>query len=417
MDRRPIGILDSGVGGLSVVREIRRLLPEESIVYFGDFARVPYGDKTEEEIRRYSTEAIQALIRHDVKYVVVACGTASSVLPREGPSELSVPYLGVIQPAVKKACMMTRSHHILLLATQASVEKGTYQNEIVSLLREAKVTTVACPDFVSLIEQKHISYRDKKVRAAIARYLKPIAQSHADTLILGCTHFLFLKDAIIRYIGNKMAVVDIAEETAKAVAKDLKERRLLSNKQEPSLFLTSGNAKDLKKKIRFFMDDSFPYTVEEIPKSDEWETVSISIRSGFSAPGEPSLPEEETPFHAEGILSKNKNGSFSLDYQILSEDGEKTQTSMTISPKKQEIVIQTKGQPEYTLILNKKKTTKSQIKEGDLQAQVETKTTEMQESISLAGGHITLAYDLLNGGQLLTHNEIEMNIKRKDTNL
>ena len=225
MDLRPIGIFDSGVGGLSVVKELTKILPNESVVYFGDTGRVPYGTKSDDTIIKYARQDEAFLMSKDVKMIIVACGTVSSVaLPLE--KDLQIPILGVVAPASKDAAKATKNNKIGVIATSATVNSNSYVKEIKNLNKDAEVFQVACPLFVSLVEQGWSSIDDEIAYLTAKRYLEPLIQKGVDTLILGCTHFPLLSDVIRRVMGDDVTLINSGASAA-AFAKEVLEKENL----------------------------------------------------------------------------------------------------------------------------------------------------------------------------------------------
>jgi glutamate racemase len=250
----PIGVFDSGLGGLTVVKELMRRLPNEDIVYFGDTARVPYGIKSKESVIRFSKECVGVLARHNVKMVVIACNTSSShaleVLRRIFP----LPLIGVIEPGAKKAVLCTQKNKIGVIATQSTVHSGSYNKQLKKLAPRVKVLTKACPLFVPLAEE---GWFNREVTARVAAdYLKDLKASGVDTVILGCTHYPLLKPVIQKVMGPKVMLVDSAREVALEVkglleARD-KTRRL--KRKAKYLFLVSDEPEHFRKLARRFLN-------------------------------------------------------------------------------------------------------------------------------------------------------------------
>jgi glutamate racemase len=230
----PIGVFDSGVGGLTVLRALRQHLPLERFTYLGDTARLPYGTKSGDSVLRYSMQAAQFLVGQDghprIKCLVIACNTASSVAveplrERFGP----IPVIGVIEPGSAAACAASRSGHIAVLATEGTVRGGAYQKAIARLRPDARIAARACSLFVALAEE---GWTEGSIVEAIAhRYLDGLFQEdpQLDTLLLGCTHFPVLREVLRAVIGQSIAIVDSAETTAKAVLAQLRDRRLVGD--------------------------------------------------------------------------------------------------------------------------------------------------------------------------------------------
>ncbi len=216
----PVGVFDSGVGGLTVLRALARALPHEDFLYLGDTARLPYGTKSPESIRRYALQAAALLRERGVKCLVVACNTASAVALADLVAEFApVPVLGVVEPGAAAACAATRTAHIAVVATESTVRGGAYQSAIHRRRPDASVAAVACPLFVALAEE---GWTDGPVvEAVIHRYLDELFEAAApvrpDTLVLGCTHFPVLAPAIRKVLGERVAIVDSAETTAAAL--------------------------------------------------------------------------------------------------------------------------------------------------------------------------------------------------------
>ena len=211
----PIGVFDSGVGGLTVVKALRELLPNERIIYLGDTARVPYGSKSASTVQRYSLEMAEMLANENAKVIVVACNTASSVALAKLEENFSVPVVGVIRPGAKAAINTTRNRHIGVIGTRATIKSGAYEKALHDLDPNVHVTSRACPLLVPLIEEGWL--QDELTDRAITRYLEPFVQEGVDTLVLGCTHYPLLAPAIGRAFGSAITLVDSAKNCARAV--------------------------------------------------------------------------------------------------------------------------------------------------------------------------------------------------------
>lgn len=227
---RPIGVFDSGVGGLTTVRELTRLLPGEDIIYLGDTARVPYGTKSRETIKRYAKQDFEFLKRFDVKLIVAACGTVSSTVE---PGELGQGlYTGVIEPAVEAAVRTTVSKRIGIIGTSATIRSGSYSSLIKRELPGAVVVEKACPMFVPLVENGYTS-RDCLPCVEIAReYLLPLKEAGVDTLILGCTHYPIISNVISMIMGSEVKLISSGGEAGRRAVRLLSESSLLSDKRE-----------------------------------------------------------------------------------------------------------------------------------------------------------------------------------------
>lgn len=232
MQHKAIGVLDSGLGGLTAVKQLKKILPHEDIVYFGDTGRVPYGSRGRETIIRYAMQDIRFLLRHDVKLVVAACGTVSSTLPAEYAAGLPVGYTGVVEPAAEAACRATRTGRIGAIATAATIHSGSYPAAIARRMPQAEVTALACPLFVPLVEGGFVGADDPIARLTAEHYLAPL-RGQIDTLILGCTHYPILRDVIAAVVGPQVQLIDSGEATAYHVQQMLAEQGLLNDRTEP----------------------------------------------------------------------------------------------------------------------------------------------------------------------------------------
>ena len=220
MRDRPIGVFDSGIGGLTVVKQLTREMPSEDIIYFGDTARVPYGTKSPSTIKKFSIENVLFLLKHNVKLIIIACNTSSAIGLPFLSKYFSVPIIGVIKPGAKAAIRSTRNGCVGVIATTATVMSGAYEKEIKALNPRIKVYSKNCPLFVPLVEEGWAG--DGIVDIAARKDLTGLKGKRIDTLILGCTHYPLLKPAIQRIMGKAVKLVDSAEETARE-AKNLLE--------------------------------------------------------------------------------------------------------------------------------------------------------------------------------------------------
>lgn len=189
MDQRPVGVFDSGVGGLSAVRELRKLLPSENIIYFGDTSRVPYGGRSPEILLKYARQDVHFLRSFDIKAILVACGTVSTTCLPVLRGENDLPILGVVEPACRRAVQMTKNGRVGLIATAASVRSGAYEKCIAGIDPAVEVIAKACPLFVPLVENGRYRPGDAVIETVAREYLEPLGRTGIDTLILGCTHY------------------------------------------------------------------------------------------------------------------------------------------------------------------------------------------------------------------------------------
>lgn len=222
----PIGVFDSGIGGLTVVRELFRILPRESILYFGDTARVPYGNKSRETIVKFSTESVLFLLHHEVKLVVIACNTASSHALPFLERSFSVPMLGVIEPGVQAAVAATRAKRIGVIGTPATIASGAYAQAIHRVDPAIRVTSVSGPLLVPIVEEGWVHH---PVAKTVAReYVAPLLKARIDTLILGCTHYPLLRRMLQEVLGPTISLVDSASQVALHAKVILQHRHLLN---------------------------------------------------------------------------------------------------------------------------------------------------------------------------------------------
>ncbi|GER92499.1 glutamate racemase [hot springs metagenome] len=228
MNNEPIGIFDSGVGGLTVLKELRRILPYEDIIYLGDTARVPYGIRSPETVTRYSFECTEFLLSKKIKLLVVACNTVSAISLKEIQKKVSIPVVGVIEPGARAAVDSTKNGKIGIIGTEATIKSSAYFKAIKAISEDLEVFGLACPLFVPLVEEGWTN--GIIVRLIVEEYLKSMLEIAVDTLVLGCTHYPLLK-GVIQDVMKDVSLVDSAIETAKVVRKVLEEQGVNSNEQ------------------------------------------------------------------------------------------------------------------------------------------------------------------------------------------
>lgn len=243
LDKRPIGVFDSGLGGLTAVRELRRLLPGEDIVYFGDTGRVPYGSRSKETIIKYARQDVAFLNTFDLKAIVIACGTVSATALEVLRSENTIPVLGVVDPTAKVAANHSKNGKIGLIGTETTIRSGAYERALATLRPEAQVFPKACPLFVPLVENGRFQVGDAVAELVVEEYLSPLAQAGVDTVIMGCTHYPLLRSVIEAYMGPAVRCIDSGGATARRVADLLSDMDALNGQ-------TGGG------KCRYFVSDS-----------------------------------------------------------------------------------------------------------------------------------------------------------------
>ncbi len=263
MPERPIGIFDSGVGGLTVLKALREKLPNENLIYFGDTARVPYGTKSPRTIIRYSIENTKLLQQFNVKMVVVACNTSSSYALEILRSDFPFPIVGVVFPGAKLAVSRTRNGKIGVIGTEATVKSGSYRKAILSINPFAEVFEKSCPLFVPLIEEGWL--KDSVTEEVARRYIKPLLEKGIDTLVLGCTHYPLLKSTLRKVCGKEIVLIDSAEAVAEEVIHLLPTKR----RRGPGVtrILVSDKTERFEKIAKMIMEEDL--TIEEVSVEKE----------------------------------------------------------------------------------------------------------------------------------------------------
>lgn len=264
MDARPIGMFDSGLGGLTALRELVKLLPNEKVIYFGDTGRVPYGSKGKDTIVKYAQQVVRFLKSFDVKAVVIACGTVSSVAFGEVEAVSQAPVIGVVRPAAAAAVKATRNGHIGVLGTYATIRSGSYEKAIREMRPEAQVTSRPCPLFVPLVENGHFARDDKMAQLAAHEYLDDFAGG-ADTVILGCTHYPILSGVIGDVLGEGVTLIDAGAETARETVRVLTEQNLLAEPSQEGKcsFYVSDYSEDFTRLAGILLNHSLTGYVEK----------------------------------------------------------------------------------------------------------------------------------------------------------
>jgi len=231
MDKRPIGVFDSGLGGLTVVKKLSELLPGEDIIYLGDTGRVPYGPRSRETIIKYAHQDAAFLAGFDIKAMVIACNTVCSVAFNALETEHDIPIYEVVGAPAKTAAESTFNKRIGVIGTAATIKSGAYEKALKNIDPDISVYSVACPLFVPLVEEGWIDVIDEAALAVAERYLESLIEAGTDTLILGCTHYPLLRDVISKIMGPDVKLVDSGSQTAKFVAENLEKRNMLSDNE------------------------------------------------------------------------------------------------------------------------------------------------------------------------------------------
>ena len=263
--KSPIGIFDSGLGGLTAVREIQKIMPNEDIVYFGDTGRVPYGSKSRDAINKYARQDARFLKKMGVKLIVAACGTVSSVAP-DLSEELGLPYTGVVNPTCFTAAQITKNGKIGVIGTAATINSHSYKRRIQAKHPDFEVLERHCQLFVSFVENGLVDPDDELVQLLVRRYMAPFKESGVDTIILGCTHFPLLAEAIQREMGENVTLIDSGKETAIYTQKILSEAGLLrdDDHQGEAYYYVSDTPADFEKFAGLFLQNSPENRVEHI---------------------------------------------------------------------------------------------------------------------------------------------------------
>ncbi len=265
MDCRPIGIFDSGLGGLTAVIALRKLLPDENIIYFGDTARMPYGTKSVPTLRKIAEQDLELVAKRGVKAIIAACGTVSSTAP-DILAGFRIPVFNVVDSPVKKIAGTHDGAPIGVIATEASIGSGFFAGRLSDACPGRKIIAFPCQDFVGLIESGHTDSSDSAVRECVRENLLPLKEAGVSSLLLGCTHFGFLSDAISEYMGANVELISASECAAESVCNYLMKNSLSGGNGEIS-FITSGDRElFIRLSSQLLGYDTAPYTVHaEIP--------------------------------------------------------------------------------------------------------------------------------------------------------
>ena len=265
MDQRPIGVFDSGLGGLTALRELRKLLPGEDLIYFGDTGRVPYGGRSRETILRYARQDVAFLRSFDLKAIVVACGTVSANALQELKGENDLPIFGVVGPAAAAAVKATRNKKVGLIGTAASIRSGAYEEEMGRIDPTVRVTALACPLFVPLVENGRFRPGDRVVELVVEEYLAPMKASGVDTLVLGCTHYPLLSQVIGNFMGPGVRLIDSGASCADRAGEWLGERGMLAERAAGACrYFVSDSTQDFARLASIFLGETVTGTVERV---------------------------------------------------------------------------------------------------------------------------------------------------------
>ena len=281
MDNRPIGVFDSGLGGLTGVRELRRQLPGEDIVYFGDTGRVPYGTRGRDIIVEYAKQDIAFLLSKGVKAVIAACGTVSSTLPAEVAASLPVPYMGVVESAARAAVLATKTGRIGVIGTPATVASGSYPAAIRRLMPGAAITATACPLFVPLVENGYFGVQNPVTRLVAQDYLKDVKSAGVDTLILGCTHYPLIAPVLADLMGPGVTLVDVGCAAAQSARHMLERTGLLRAPRQGKVeYYVSDSTEQFDRLAHIFLGEYAGGSVQRI----DIDAYGLSERRKVSLP-------------------------------------------------------------------------------------------------------------------------------------
>ena len=265
MHQRAIGVFDSGFGGLTAARQLRRIMPSENIIYFGDTARVPYGGGSRDTLLKYARQDIHFLREFDLKAVVIACGTVSSNCLTELRQENDLPIIGVVEPAVEAAVRATKNGRIGMVATRASVSSRAYERYFQEIAPDVQVFSRACPLFVPLVEEGRCSMGDIVIETVAEDYLRELREQEIDTLVLGCTHYPLIADVIQKIIGSNVTLIDAGAESARATRALLSERgQLESGGAGESRYFTSDRVDGFERLASLFLGEDITGQVQKI---------------------------------------------------------------------------------------------------------------------------------------------------------
>ena len=269
MEKKAIGVFDSGLGGLTAVKQLFKVLPEEDIIYFGDTGRVPYGTRSKTTIKKYAVQDAKFLLHHNVKIVIAACGTVSSVAG-DLNDILGVPYTGVVNPTVYTAVKVTKNKKIGVIGTSATIASHSYKKRILEEHSDFQVFEQACPLFVSLVENGYVDKDDPIVHLTVERYLNPLIKEGVDTLIMGCTHYPILRETLQDVMGNNVTLIDSGMETAYYAKKVLKREGLLAQdgKKGNCRFYVSDTPDNFEKVAEVFLGQNIDRAVHQINIED-----------------------------------------------------------------------------------------------------------------------------------------------------
>lgn len=266
MNNNAIGVFDSGLGGLTCLKELNKLIPNENVIYFGDTARLPYGSRSRETISEYARQDIAFIQSHNVKLIIAACGTVSSVLGSGVNSVGDTPFTGVLLPAAQTACGRTRNGKIGVIGTETTIRSGAYGKAIRGIRPDVSITGVACPLFVPLVENGFTERDNAVTRLVIEQYLAPVKREGVDVLILGCTHYPIIREAISDYMGDGVEIISSGEEAAKFACNMLTANDMLTEREENgvNIYYTSDSVELFEENAHAFLKEGLNGEVHKV---------------------------------------------------------------------------------------------------------------------------------------------------------
>lgn len=257
MNNAAIGVFDSGMGGLTCVKELNRLMPNENVIYFGDTARIPYGTRSKETILKYAEQDIAFIKKHNVKMIIAACGTVSSVVGINKKTAGDIPFTGVLLPTVQAACSKTKNKKIGVIGTAATIKSGSYGKAIRTIRSDISIIGNSCPLFVPLVENGFTDRNNAVAKLVAEQYLAPIKKEGVDTLILGCTHYPILRDVIADYMGEDVTLISSGSEAANYACAFLTGKDMLTESTQKGIntYYSSDSAEMFEENAHAFLGE------------------------------------------------------------------------------------------------------------------------------------------------------------------
>lgn len=257
MNNAAIGVFDSGMGGLTCVKELNRLMPNENVIYFGDTARIPYGTRSKETILKYAEQDIAFIKKHNVKMIIAACGTVSSVVGINKKTAGDIPFTGVLLPTVQAACSKTKNKKIGVIGTAATIKSGSYGKAIRTIRSDISIIGNSCPLFVPLVENGFTNRNNAVAKLVAEQYLAPIKKEGVDTLILGCTHYPILRDVIADYMGEDVTLISSGSEAANYACAFLTGKDMLTESTQKGVntYYSSDSAEMFEENAHAFLGE------------------------------------------------------------------------------------------------------------------------------------------------------------------